>query len=146
MRATATTASTAAATTTAGFGKVLRSRNAPGFQSQSDVFADFLLQPLKFLLRGQEIPGNFVFKERLAGSLELTDLSSSQLHSGMLLVVQFLTAFMDTLVLQAGGIVIQETLNTLLKLEKQRIAGDLCAQLPGFHDDGGIFGDNGHAR
>lgn len=146
MRATATTATAAAATATAGFSKVVRRRNTPGFKGQTDVFADFLLQPLQFLLRGQEIPGDLVFKQRLAGGLELADLGGSQLHSGMLLVVQFLTALMDALVLQTGGIVVQETLNTLLKLEKHGIAGDLCAQLPGFHDHGGIFGDNGHAR
>ena len=146
MRAATSAAATTAAAAAAGLGDVFGSWHMAEFKSHADVFADLLLQALKFLLGGKEVAGHLVFKKSLACGFELADFSSTEFHAGVLLVVKFLTALVDALVLKAGGIVAQKAFDALLQLEKMRVAGDLGAQFPGFHDDSGIFGSNGHVR
>lgn len=115
-------AATAAATgTTAAaslIDKVFRGRNASELDGAADILADFLLESLQFALRREEITGDFIFKKRVAGTLKLADFRCTQLHAGVLLVVQFLAPLMDALVLKAGGVVVQETLDVRLKLKK----------------------------
>ena len=106
------------------------------FERQADVFADLLLKLIEFLLGHEEILGDRVFQQRCAGRLELADFGSAQLEAGVLFLVQFLAAFMHALVLQAGGLVVEESFDILLELEKYGVAGDVCAQLPRFRKDG----------
>ena len=72
-----------------------------------------------------EVGGDFVGEERLAGGLELADFLSSELNAGVLLVVKFLAALVHALILEACGIVIQEALDLVLQLQVGGIADDL---------------------
>ena len=72
-----------------------------------------------------EVGGDFVSEERLAGGLELADFLSSELNAGVLLVVKFLAALVHALILEACGIVIQEALDLVLQLQVGGIADDL---------------------
>ena len=144
--ATAAAAAAAAATAAAGFREIFGTRDMAEFKGQADIFADLFLQQIEFLLGREELLGDRVFQQRGAGCLELADFGRAELNAGVLFLVQFLAAFVHTLVLQAGGIVVEKTFNTLLQLEKLGVAGDVDAQLPGFHDDGGIFSNDGHGR
>ncbi len=117
--AAAATATTAVATAAAAFIlEVFRGRNAAEFDGAADVFGDFLLEGFQLALGGEEVAGNFVFKQGVAGALELADFRRTELDAGVLLVVQFLAAFVDALVWEAGGVVAQEALDVGLELEK----------------------------
>ena len=141
--ATATTA-TAAASAAAGLSDVIGGRNAAQFEGHSDVFADFLLQALQFLLGGEKFTGDLIFKQGFAGRFEFTDFHGTKLHTGVLLVVQFLATLMDTLILKPRSIIVEESFHTLLELQKCWVAGNLGTEFPGFYDDGGIFSSDGH--
>jgi hypothetical protein len=43
---------------------------------------------------------------------------------------------MHALVLQAGGVVVEETFNICLEFEKHRVARNFRAEFPGLFDDG----------
>ncbi len=143
--ATTAAATTATASTAAGLGDVVCGGDAAEFEGHADVFSDFLLEALQLLLGGEKFAGDVVFEESLAGGLELADFRGSEFHAGVLLVMQFLAALVDALILKPRGIIVEEALHTLLELQKRRVAGDLGAQFLGFHDDGGFFCSNGHA-
>ena len=72
-----------------------------------------------------EVGGDFVGEERLAGGLELADFLGSELDAGVLLLVELFAALVHALVLEAGGIVIEELLDLFLQLEVDRVADDL---------------------
>jgi hypothetical protein len=146
VRAATAAAATTAASAATGLGDVFSSGHMAEFEGHADVFADLFLQALEFLLGREEIASHLVFKQGLASRLELTDFGGTEFHACMLLVVKFLAALVDALILKPGGVVAQEAFDVLLELQKMRIAGDLGAQFPGFHDDSGIFGSNGHVR
>ena len=116
--AAATTAATGTTAAAALVDELFRGRNPSELDGAADILADFLLERLQFALGGEEITGDFIFKKRVAGTLELADFRRTQLHAGVLLVMQLLTTLMDALVLEAGGVVVQETLDVRLELEK----------------------------
>jgi hypothetical protein len=139
----AATAATAA--TTALLRKVVSRRNTAKLDGRSNILADFLLQHLKLTLGGKEVPGDFIFKQRIPGVLEITDLGGSQHYACMLLVMQFLATLVDTLVLKARPIITQKSLHLLLEIQKGWITCNLGAELLGFFNHRGFFGYNGHA-
>ena len=119
-----------------GLGEILGARHPAELQRQTHVFADFLLEHFQLLLGREEFAGDLVFKQCLARGLELADFRRAKLDTGVLLLVKLLAALVHALVLKARGVVVQEALHALLKPEKRGIAGDLGAQLAGFHHDG----------
>lgn len=148
MRAAAATAATSATAATAatGFGEFLGGRAPAEFEGHADVFGDFLLEFFKLLAGGEEFTGDLVVEQGFAGGLELADFGGTELDSGVLFLMQLLAPLVDALVLEARAIVVEETLDAFLETEERGIAGDLGAQFTGFGNDGGIFGDDGHAR
>lgn len=146
MRAAATAATTAAATaaTAARLGDVIGGRDAAELEGHADIFANFLLQTLKLLLGGEEFTGDFVIKQGLTRCFEFADFSSTEFHSGVLLVVEFLAALMHALILKPRGIIVEKTLHTFLELQKCGIAGNLGTEFASFYDDGGIFSSDRH--
>ena len=105
MRAAAATAAalaaTAAAATALGLFDFLLGRDAAEFHSHSHIFRNLLLETFQLLLGVKETHGNLVLEKRLTGRFEIADLCGTEFDSGVLLLVKFLTAFMDALVLQA---------------------------------------------
>jgi hypothetical protein len=101
-----------------------------------------LLERLQLALGGEEIAGDFVFKQRVPGTFELANFHGSQLHASVLFMMQLLAPLVDALVLEAGGVVGQETLDVGLKLDERGIAGDLSAKFLGFRNHGRIFSKN----
>ena len=113
---TATAAAAATATTTIGLGEIVSGGDAAEFEGQADVFADLLLQAIELLLGIAEGLGNAVREQCLAGGFKVAHFGSPELDSGVLFLMQFLTAFVHALILEAGGIVIQEAFDVFLKL------------------------------
>ena len=145
MRA-ATAAATTAATAAAGLGEFIGGGHAAQFKGHADVFADLLLEFFQLFAGDEEIAGDLVVEKRLTRRFELADLGGAKLDAGVLFLMQLLAALVHTLILKAGGVIVEKAFDVFLKFEKHRIAGDLGAQFTGFGDDGGIFGNNGHAR
>ena len=116
MRTAAATFAAAAAAT--GFVELLGGRHTAEFEGHADVFGNFLLEFLKLLAGGEELTGDLVFKQRLAGGLELADLRRAQLDAGMLLLVQLLAALVHALVLEARSLVRKESLDAFLETQK----------------------------
>lgn len=137
--AAAAAAVTAAAA--AGLHEILGAWHPAILDGRADVFADLLLEPFQFALGGEEITGDLVLEKGIAGTFKFADFRSTQLDAGVLLLVKFLAALMDALILEAGGIVVEETLDVGLELEKCGILGDLGAKFLGFGDHGGVFSD-----
>ena len=116
--ASATAAAVATAAAAAFVFEVFCSRHATEFDGTANVFSDLLLEGLQLALSGEEVAGDFVFKQGIAGALELADFRGTEFDTSVLLVVQFLTALVDALVLEAGGVVAQEAFDVGLELEK----------------------------
>jgi hypothetical protein len=136
--------SSAATAATAFVSHILGGRYATELDGGTDVFADLLLKGFQFPLGGEEIAGDFVFKERVASAFKFADFGGTQLDAGVLFVVKLFTALVDALVLEAGLVVGDEALNVGFELEVGRITGDQGAEFLGFNDHGSVFGNNGH--
>lgn len=144
--ATATTTATtaAASTATARFCDFFGAWHVAEFQGHADVFADFLLNHLQFLLCGEEVAGDFIIKQSFAGGFKFADFSRAEFNACVLFLMQFLTPFVDALVLKAGGIVVEETFDACLEFEKRGVICDVSAKFPGFFNQGGVLSNNGH--
>ena len=98
-------ATAAAATATAATGSFLDfllGRHAAQLQGHADILADVFLEFFKLLLGIEKSGGHLVLEEGLAGGFEFTDFGGTKLDAGMLLLVEFLAALVDALILQAG--------------------------------------------
>jgi len=138
-----TVSATAAATTTASTGVldiVLRG-NTTKFDGRAHVFGDFTLELLQFALGFEEVAGDLVGEEGVAGSFKLGDFRLAQFDPGALFVGEFVTTLMDALILKAGCVVGEEPLDLGLVLEERSIRDDLGAKFFGFRDNGGLFGN-----
>lgn len=145
ISATAAATTTAAATAATAFvSDIFGGRHAAQLDGGADVLADLLLEGFEFALGGEEVAGDFVFKEGVAGAFELADFGSTQLDAGVLFVVKLFAALMHALILEAGFVVGDEALDVGFELEVGRITGDQGAEFLGFYDHGSVFGSNGH--
>ena len=109
------------------------------------MFADGALQLLEFGLCGEELAGNRIVEQCLAGGLKLADFGGAQFDASVLLVVEFLTTLVDALIHQAGVIVIKEGFNLIEEAEIARVFDNLGAKFTGFDENGGVECGNGHA-
>lgn len=105
---------------------------------------DFFLEVFELALGGEEVAGDFVFKEGVASAFKLADLGGTELDAGVLLVVEFFTTFVDALVLEAGRVVIEEAFDIGLECDEGCVCGDGGAEFFGFDDEGGFFSGDGH--
>lgn len=136
--AAATTPAATAATATRG-GKVIVGGHTAEFQRQADVLANFFAKLLELLLGGEEVTGDLVFEQGVAGRFEFLDFGRAELKSGMLFLVQFLTTLVHALVLQTRGIVVEETLDGGLKCGDLGVGGKALAKRAGLDHHGGFF-------
>ncbi len=132
--AAATALATATAAAVFGFGEVLGLRHATEFEGHADILADRLLDGFQFALGVEEIGRDLILEQGIARGLELADLGGTQLHTGVLLVVKFFTALMDALILETGGIVIEEPLDLALEFLETWLTHDLGAEFLGLGD------------
>ncbi len=137
--AAATTAATATAAATAGvlgFLDFIVRGDASEFQGHADVFRNLLLDGLEHALSVHKICGYFVIEKSIAGIFKCLDFGGSKLDSGVLLVVEFLAFFVDSLVLELSDIVGKETLYIALQFDELCVVCDLFAEFFGFGSDG----------
>lgn len=147
MRAAAAAAptTTAAASAAIELGEILGRGDASEFQGEGNVFADLPLQGFEFLLGLEKFPSHLVVEQCIARGFEIADFRSPEFDAGVLFLMEVLAAFVDALILEAGGIVIEESFDALLELQKHRVLGNMGTELTGFQNDGGIFSGDGHA-
>jgi hypothetical protein len=135
-------ATAATATAAAGRGNIIVGRDAAEFDGRTDVFGDVRLERFKFALGFEEIASDLVLEKSVACGFEIVDLGLAQLDARALLVTQILALFMDALILETGGVIGKEPLDLGLMGAECRIRNDFGAELFGFRNDGGFFGNN----
>ena len=89
-------------------------------------------------MRVHEVAGDRVIKQRVTGRFEGFDFGGTKFEAGVLFLMQLFTQFMGVLILQAGSIIIQKTLDARLILLENRMPCDFGAELFGLGHDGGI--------
>ncbi|MEY5012297.1 MAG: hypothetical protein RLY69_12 [Verrucomicrobiota bacterium] len=124
--------------------EVFCARHASELKRHANIAADEFLKLFKLALGIDEVLGDVVGKERLAGRFEFADLLRTEFDAGVLLVVEFLAALVDALVLESGGVVVEKFFDLVVQLDHGWIAGDVLAEFAGFDDQGGVVGGNGH--
>ena len=117
VSATAAATPPAAATTATAFvGDIFSGRHAAELDGSADVFTDLLLEGFQFALGCEEVTGDRVFKEGVAGAFEFADLHGAQLDASVLFVVKLLSPLVHTLVLEAGFVIGDEALDVGFEL------------------------------
>lgn len=107
----------------------------------TNILGDFTLEFFEFTLGFKEVTGDFIGKKCITGCFELGDLRLAQLDTGTLLVSELVTALMDALILEACGVIGEETLDLRLIHTEGRIRDDFGAKFFGFRNNGGLFGN-----